>query len=222
MTLLNGVSVVVPVFNCAETLIELVERVAKVLTEEGLDFELILVDDGSRDQSWMQVLAAAEIRPSVVPVRLTRNFGQHNALLCGIRKARYGITVTIDDDLQHPPEEISKLLRGLEIADVVYGTPTQQRHGFLRNIASTATKIALSGAMGTENARHLSAFRAFRTLLREGFRGYEAPYVSIDVLLTWSTTRFSHVPVEHHVRAAGQSNYTIGRLLSHAFNMITG
>lgn len=222
MTLPNGVSVVVPVFNSQETVVELIERISKVLTEESLEFEVILVEDGSQDQSWAHVQAAAEIRPWIVPIRLTRNFGQHNALLCGIRKSKYNVTVTIDDDLQHPPEEIPKLLRGLRDSDVVYGAPTRQRHGFLRNVASTATKITLSGAMGAENARHLSAFRAFRTFLRDGFRDYGGPYVSIDVLLTWATSRFSHVPVEHHARAAGKSNYRMGRLLSHAFNMITG
>jgi undecaprenyl-phosphate 4-deoxy-4-formamido-L-arabinose transferase len=201
---------------------ELVDRTEKVLVELGTRFEMIMVEDGSSDDSWKQVRLAAEGRPWVVPIRLTRNYGQHNALLCGLRRAQFSNTVTMDDDLQHPPEQIPKLLRGLADADVIYGTPTQQRHGFLRNAASRAIKVALSGAMGAENARHLSAFRAFRTFLRDGFRDYGAPYVSIDVLLTWSTSRFSHVSVEHHERVAGKSNYSVGRLLSHAFNMITG
>lgn len=220
--LIDGVSVIVPVFNSADTVSLLVDRIARVLTAEHRQFEIILVDDGSRDESWKQIVAVAESTPAIVPVRLTRNFGQHNALLCGLRKARYAITVTIDDDLQHPPEEIPRLLKGLTEADVIYGAPTKQQHGFLRNLASTMTKIALSGAMGAENARHLSAFRAFRTSLRDGSDGFSAPNVSIDVLLTWATTRFTYIEVEHHPRTQGTSNYTVRRLLAHALNMITG
>ena len=218
----EGISVVVPVYNSADTILELVERIEKVLLNEHRPFEMILVDDGSRDGSWKQITAAADSRPSIVPVRLTRNFGQHNALLCGLRKARYETTVTIDDDLQHPPEEIPRLLKCLTEADVVYGAPTTQQHGFLRNLASTMTKIALSRAMGAENARHLSAFRAFRTSLRSGFEGFHAPNVSVDVLLTWATDRFTFIEVEHQPRAHGTSNYTVRRLLAHALTMVTG
>jgi glycosyltransferase involved in cell wall biosynthesis len=218
----NGLSVVVPVFNSADTISQLVDRIEQVMTREQHQFEIILVDDGSRDESWKQIVAVAESRPSIVPVRLTRNFGQHNALLCGLRKARFATTVTIDDDLQHPPEEIPRLLERLTEADVVYGAPTKQQHGFLRNLASTMTKIALSGGMGAENARHLSAFRAFRTSLRDGFEGFSAPNVSLDVLLTWATSRFTYIEVEHQPRAEGSSNYTVRRLLAHALNMITG
>ena len=219
---IDGVSVVVPVFNSADTISELVDRISQVLTNEHRKFEIILVDDGSRDESWKQIVAVSESRSSVVPIRLTRNFGQHNALLCGLRKARFATTVTIDDDLQHPPEEIPRLLKQLSVADVVYGAPTKQQHGLLRNLASTMTKVALSGGMGAENARHLSAFRAFRTSLRDGFKGFSAPNVSIDVLLTWATSRFTYIEVEHHPRTQGTSNYTVRRLLAHALNMITG
>ena len=111
--LIDGVSVVVPVFNSADTILELVDRISHVLTDEHKKFEIILVDDGSRDESWKQIIAVAEANAATVPVRLTRNFGQHNALLCGLRKARFATTVTIDDDLQHPPEEIPRLLKQL-------------------------------------------------------------------------------------------------------------
>ena len=156
-------------------------------------------------------------------IRMSRNYGQHNALLCGIRAARYPIIVTLDDDLQNPPEEIHKLIAALdEGADVVYGTPENEQHGFLRDQSSRITKLALQGAMGAETARHVSAFRAFRTRLRDAFATYRGPYVSIDVLLTWGTTKFSHIPVRHEPRAMGASNYTVRKLVTHAFNMMTG
>jgi undecaprenyl-phosphate 4-deoxy-4-formamido-L-arabinose transferase len=129
----------------------------------------------------------------------------------------------MDDDLQHPPEELPKLMARLEEGfDVVYGTPTAQRHGFLRDMASTISKLALQGAMGASTARSVSAFRVFRTDIRKAFATYEGPFVSIDVLLTWGTTRFSSVAVRHEPRIIGTSNYTFRKLLTHALNMMTG
>src|SRR5262249_45132490 len=106
--------------------------------------------------------------------------------------------------------------------DVIYGTPDAQQHGLLRDLASAITKMVLQGAMGAETARHISAFRAFRTRLREAFRDYRGPFVSVDVLLTWGTTHFHAIRVKHSPRAAGESNYSVGKLVAHAWNMMTG
>jgi undecaprenyl-phosphate 4-deoxy-4-formamido-L-arabinose transferase len=152
-----------------------------------------------------------------------RNYGQHNALLAGIRAARHDVIVTLDDDLQNPPEEIPKLLGKLtEGYDVVYGTPTVEQHGLARDLASQITKLTLQNAMGAETARKISAFRAFRRDLRDAFGSYQHPFVSIDVLLTWATTRFAALPVRHDPRRIGASNYTVRRLVLHALNMMTG
>jgi undecaprenyl-phosphate 4-deoxy-4-formamido-L-arabinose transferase len=169
---------------------------------------------------------AAGRGPRVRGIDLMRNYGQHNALLCGIRAAAGAVIVTMDDDLQHPPEEIGKLLAPLgepgEEVDVVYGTPLAEQHGLWRDLASRATKLVLEGAMGAAVARRVSAFRAFRAELRDAFSQVANPYVSIDVLLTWATTRFAAVPVRHDPRRAGRSNYTFRMLARHAFNMVTG
>jgi undecaprenyl-phosphate 4-deoxy-4-formamido-L-arabinose transferase len=144
-------------------------------------------------------------------------------LLCGIRLARFDRVVTLDDDLQNPPEEIPRLLERLvDDVDVVYGAPQREQHGFLRDQASRITKMALQSAMGAENARHVSAFRLFRTRLRDAFADYRGPHVSIDVLLTWGTTRFDFVTVKHDPRLVGQSNYTVRKLVKHAIDMATG
>jgi glycosyltransferase involved in cell wall biosynthesis len=218
-----SVSVVVPAYNSELSLPELVRRLEPVLTEVAADYELILVDDGSRDKSWRTIEQLASDHEWVRGVHLMRNYGQHNALLCGIRVARYEVTVTLDDDLQHPPEEIPKLLERLNAGfDVVYGTPAQEQHGLWRDVATQVTKIALQSAMGAPIARKAGAFRAFRTQLRDAFAGYDGPYVSIDVLLTWSTTNFDAVSVRHEPRTKGTSNYTFRKLVVHALNMITG
>ena len=219
----HGVSVIVPVYNGSATLAELATRVAMAMTNAGLPFELIYVNDGSADNSWATLQALAEQHPFVRAVDLMRNFGQHNAILCGLRLARYDVSVTMDDDLQNPPEEIAKLLAELDAGfDVVYGVPDMQQHGFSRNLASEITKITLSGAMGASAARNASAFRAIRTRLRDGFVSYRGPWVFIDALLTWSTNRFGSVRVKHEPRKLGRSGYSFRRLLKHGMNMMTG
>ncbi|VTT99448.1 Putative glycosyltransferase OS=Anaerolinea thermophila (strain DSM 14523 / JCM 11388 / NBRC 100420 / UNI-1) GN=ANT_20140 PE=4 SV=1: Glycos_transf_2 [Gemmataceae bacterium] len=219
----QGVSVVVPVYNSEESLTPLVEQLAELFRGRGQAFEVLLVNDGSRDRSWAVVSDLATKHPFVRGFDLMRNFGQHNALLCGVRAARYAVVVTMDDDLQHPPAEVPKLLAKLdEGCDVVYGAPRELPHGLLRNLASKITKIALQTAMGAETARRVSAFRAFRTRTREAFAHFSGSFVSLDVLLTWGTVRFAHEFVRHEPRRLGQSNYTTRKLVTHAFNMITG
>jgi glycosyltransferase involved in cell wall biosynthesis len=219
----QSVTVIVPVYNSELLLSELCERLSKVLPEVSDQYEVILVNDCSRDKSWDIISDLAARHPWICGINLMRNYGQHNALLCGIRAAKYEIIITIDDDLQHPPEEIPKLLAKLaEGYDVVYGTPEREQHGFLRNIASQITKLALKSAMSAKIARDVSAFRVFRTTLRDAFASYQSSFISIDVLLTWGSTNFAATPVSHNPRPVGVSNYTFGKLVTHAFNMMTG
>jgi undecaprenyl-phosphate 4-deoxy-4-formamido-L-arabinose transferase len=216
-------SVVVPVYNSDTLLPRLVERLKPVLERQFRSYELILVDDDSRTDTWPAIEQLAREHSWIRGWRLLRNYGQHNALLCGIRKARNELIITLDDDLQHPPEEIPKLMEAIEAgADVVYGTPDREQHGFARDLASRITKLALGTVMGAETAAKVSAFRIFRTRLREAFENYNGPHVSIDVLLTWGTTRFAARVVRHDPRPESTSNYTTGRLVAHALNMMTG
>lgn len=218
-----SVSVVVPVYRSEASLAPLVKRLQPALAAVAREFELVLVDDGSPDRSWEVAGQLAAQHPWVRGLRLMRNYGQHNALLCGVRAARFEVVVTMDDDLQNPPEEIGKLLARLaEGADVVYGTPQTEQHGLWRDLASIITKLALQSAMGAKTARMASAFRAFRTHLREGFASYQSPFVSIDVLLTWATTKFAAVDVRHEPRTIGASNYSFRKLVRHAMTMMTG
>jgi len=218
-----NLSVVIPVYNSEAILPGLVERLTGVLRTHFPGSEIILVNDGSKDNSWRVICDLAAEHKEVQGINLLRNYGQHNALLCGIRSAKNPLIVTMDDDLQHPPEEILKLLAKLEEGyDVVYGTPAQEQHGFLRDLASRLTKMALQSAMGAKIARNVCAFRVFRTQLREAFNGYKGPFVSIDVLLTWGTTKFAAIRVEHQPRSVGTSHYTFRKLATHALNMMTG
>ncbi len=219
----KGISVIVPVFNSESTLEELHKQLVAALTPMSGEYEIILIDDGSHDQSWKIINDFCKSNAQTIGIQLTKNFGQHNALLCGIREAKYSTIVTLDDDLQNPPSEIPTLLQELSLGhDVVYGIPKKEQHGFLRDLASHLTKFVLQKAMGAKTAQNVSAFRAFRCSLREAFKNYQSSFISIDVLLTWGTSRFSAVKVDHHSRKIGNSNYTLKKLFMHAINMLTG
>lgn len=216
-------SVVIPLYNSAEILPHLLRRLTAVLPTFTRRYEIILINDGSADHTWQMVSEQIGQFAGVRAINMMRNYGQHNALLAGIRLAQYPLIVTMDDDLQNPPEEIPKLLAALTPeVDVVYGPPLNAHHSLARKLASWITKLVLSRSMKVDVAERISAFRLFRTVLRRAFADYRGPFVNIDVLLTWGTTRFTAVAVEQHERQAGTSNYTFRRLLTHALNMVTG
>jgi undecaprenyl-phosphate 4-deoxy-4-formamido-L-arabinose transferase len=217
------VSVVVPVYNSQDTLRELVTRLGAVLPGACERYEVLLINDGSHDASWDVITALVQEFPFVHGINMMRNYGQHNALLCGTRSARYEVIVTMDDDLQHPPEEINKLLDRLDEGfDVVYGAPTRLPHSLWRNLFSWLTKRTLAFVMGIPTVREIGAFRAFRTHLRNAFAHYQSPNVIIDALLAWGTTRFGSVPVEEKQREVGRSNYNFSRLFAQGMFILTG
>jgi glycosyltransferase involved in cell wall biosynthesis len=217
------ISVVVPVYNSEATLRALVDRLLAASSQWGQRFEVVLVNDGSGDESWRQIVELQKNHEFVRGIDLLRNYGQHNALLCGIREARGETIVTIDDDLQNPPEEITSLLAMLNSGhDVVYGVPMVKEHGLARGFASSVTKWLFQHAMGVRLAGTVSAFRVFRTRLRDAFATVEGPFVNIDVLLSWGTQRFGSVQVRQDPRTQGASNYPLRGLARHAIVMLTG
>ncbi len=221
--LVPGLTVIVPVYNSEATLEPLVSELDRVLPTCALHYELILVDDGSQDRSWSRVLALAARYPWIRGLRQMRNYGQHNAILCGIRAARCDTIVTMDDDLQHPPAEIPKLLSRLaEGYDVVYGTPQDMPHSWWRNGLSSLTKRAFALATGNHNIRAINAFRAFRTRLRDAFADFRAPQLQIDAILSWGTSKFTATPVRQEPRRVGRSNYTVIKLFNHTLSLLTG
>lgn len=220
---MKSLSIVIPVFNAEKSLNSLYKRLKSLLEKERYAFEIIMVEDCSADRSWEIISEIASQDDRIKGIQLMRNFGQHNALLCGIRNAKNDIIVTLDDDLQNPPEEIPKLIEELNKGyDVVYGKPQKEQHGLCRDMASQLTKIALQKSMGAQTARSISAFRAFRTQIRDAFINYDGVFVSIDVLLTWGTSKFIAIPVKHERRVEGTSNYTLKKLIVHTLNMVTG
>jgi len=214
-------SVIVPVYRGSDSLEELVERLRVSLPGLFTAFEVILVDDGSPDNSWNVIIGLAERYSWVRGINLKRNYGQHNATLCGVRAARYGITITMDQDLQHPPEQIGQLMEPFQHDfDVVYGAPRARTRGFWRNALTSSIKRLLAGVMGVPSVRNISAFRAFRTDLRQAFDDFRGPSLILDVLLSWGTSRFTSVPVD--IVPSRHSNYSFMALVRAALLILTG
>jgi len=217
-----GLSIIVPVYCGEHTLPELARRIEDTLESSNLPFELILVNDCGPDGSKAVIQNLAVEKPWIRGLYLMRNYGQHNAILAGIRQAKYNRTITMDEDLQHPPEAIPQLLAKLNDGfDVVYGTPLSENHSAFRNASSVATKYILKSILGVSVAREVASYRAFKTELRGAFSDYNNPTVFLDVLLTWATTSFGSVSIPHEERAEGESGYTFSKLLLHAINMVT-
>lgn len=216
------ISVIIPVYRSGATLRELVDRLRQALDGSGRSYEIVFVDDGSPDESW-QVLKELQAAHAdrVVAVQLMRNFGQHNALMCGFHHARGRYLVTMDDDLQNPPEEIGKLLSRIEETgdDMVYGIPERRRHDWWRNIGSRLVlwfyRKVFSLPMDP------SSYRIIRREAVQAILRYDLNFTIIDGLLAWNTRRIGHVTVEHHPRPSGRSGYSLGKLLLVAMNLFT-
>jgi len=157
---------------------------------------VIFVDDGSPDQSWQIISKLVEKYDWVKGIKLMRNYGQDNATLCGIRYARYPLTITMDDDLQHPPEELVKLVLKLDEGyDVVFGVPAKPPENFFRYLVTRLTKNILASLIHSKALKDISALRVFKTNLRDAFSHFEHPSVNLDYLLSWGTTKFTSTPI---------------------------
>jgi len=216
-------SVVIPVYRSQETLRPLTQRLMKVLDAEGRTYEIIFVDDGSPDNSW-EVLEALQVEhpQSIVAIQLMRNYGQHNALMCGFRRSRGQFVITMDDDLQNPPEEIPKLINAIisRKLDIVYGSyESTKKHSGWRNLGSTII-ITFYNHVFQNNIRG-SSFRIIRRELVDSIFPYNLNFTYIDGLLAWNTKRIGEVPVAHHARETGRSGYNPLKLLTLALNLFT-
>ena len=215
-------SVVVPVYRSEHLLAVLVRRIEDVFDKLGLSAEIILVNDCSPDGSWSVIKELQTSRVRLHGINLMRNYGQHAALLAGIQASRGAVIVTMDDDLQTPPEEMPKLLEVLgQGNDVVYGIREREQHGRFRNFCSTMAKKFLNKILGVRVATSITSYKAFRGELRQAFQGQIGPVVFIDAILCWGTTKIGTTVVRHEPRSDGASGYSICKLMLHTANMVT-
>ncbi len=215
-------SVVIPVYRGEATIAPLVGQLAKVLPTIADRYEVILVNDGSPDDSWKVIEQLSQKYPWLCGINLMRNYGQENATLCGIRQAQFEIIVTMDDDLQHDPRDLPKLVQKLsEGYEVVYGVPRVRRQVWWKRALTGLVKRAISWVMGVQTVRDISSFKAFRAGLKRAFSSINGPDVQIDVLLSWATARFASVEIEEAPRTSGKSNYSLFKLMKVSLLVLT-
>lgn len=218
----DQVSLVVPVFNEQSNLPELVQRSLKVGADFGCDFELILVDDGSRDDSARIIRSAAERDPAhVVGVLLNRNYGQHSAVMAGLQAARGDVVVTLDADLQNPPEEIPKLLAAIaEGHDLVGGVRRARQDSAFRRMASRLMNRIMRRITGVEITDYGCMLRAYRRDIVDALLACHERSVYVPALANGFAGNAAEVSVEHAERAAGESKYRIWSLLNLYFDLL--
>lgn len=206
-------SIVIPVYNSAESLRELCSRIDAAM--QNFSYEIILVDDGSKDESWHTITQLQDSSNGKISgIRFSRNYGQHSALLCGFTFSTGDFVITMDDDLQHPPEEISKLIdKQTETnADVVYGIYITKQHSAARNAGSFYVRKSAEVTGG--NTGYGSSFRLIKKFIVDKIAANQASsFYYLDELFYWYTTTFARVDVEHHPRKFGVSGYSLSKLL---------
>ena len=213
-------SLVIPVYNGSRTIGPLVEQTAKIFGSTS--FEIVLVNDGSTDDSETVCAQLAEKFPqSVTFVHLSRNFGEHSAVLAGFTQARGRYVAVLDDDGQNPPEEIIRMLDELKRKnyDVVYGHYIEKKHSWFRNLGSRFNDRIATLMLHKPKDLYLSSFKVMNRFLVNEIIKYRGPYPYTDGLIYRVTRNIGQIPVEHRLSQSGQSRYTLRRLVRLWLNM---
>ncbi len=217
-------SIVIPVFNSADSLVELHHRLAEVFDRIApQNYEIIFVDDASTDDSWRMLEQLRRRDRRVKLIQHARNFGQHRATLCGMKYSSGEFVVTLDDDLQHPPEEIPKLIEAMRAngeTDVVLGAYDTKRHSLLRNLATSLIRRLTAFIFKVDRGLCLTSFRLIRRSMVDELTALRTPRPRIGHMLLTVTHRIVNVPVRHDARRHGRSGYTLRRLVSDALDNV--
>ncbi|MDF2531877.1 MAG: glycosyltransferase [Clostridia bacterium] len=216
----NSISVVIPVYNSASSLQELCSRLNALLAVMAKEYEIILVDDGSQDQSVQHIKEILAKYKEIKLICLERNFGQQNAIMCGFRHAKGDYVITIDDDLQNPPEEIEMLMKEIEKDyDVVYGIPRVKQHSGTRNLGSLMANFLFDVVCGKPRGVRVSSFRVLKRHIVEAVIEEKSSFVYISAATLKYTKNIGNVIVQHEARKHGSSNYNILKLLKLFYNI---
>lgn len=209
---ISAISVVIPVFNSEKTLSPLFLRIQNAFRIMAIDLEIVLINDGSTDQSWEIIESLVSRNPgNTTGINLATNYGQHNATLCGFRYCKFEHVLTIDDDLQFQPEDIDKLVGAMREtnADVIYGIPTIKEHHLIRNAGSSLAKY-----LSFKLPKNSSSFRLIKDRIVKEIldHPYHQQSIFIDLVMNWHTSYIRHIPVNHIKRKEGNSNYSLAKL----------
>lgn len=210
-------SIVIPVYNSGASVVSLVDDLYRLYKDHSL--QVVLVNDGSEDDSGKYCDSLAARYQDVLHIELRRNFGEHNAVMCGLNHIAGDFVVIMDDDYQNPPEELLKLIQAAEEHDVVYSRYTEKQHHFVRNMMSKINDMFATWLMDKPRGLYLSSFKLIRREVADEIIKYHGPFPYIDGLILRATSSLGVVEVEHNKRESGQSNYTIRKLVHLWLNM---
>ena len=217
------ISVVVPVYNSAATIPELCKRLHQALAAIGRPFEMVLVNDGSRDESGKALRLEAEKDANIRVVQLVRNFGQHAALTAGMAQSRGQWVVLTDDDMQNPPEEIAQLYaKAQEGYDMVVGARAVREDTFVRRLGSTLASRLMKRFFGPLGLDAISAFRIISRRMVDDYVRFAEHHAYVAGLLAWLGYRQTSIPIRHEASRVGRSRYSYWRLARVLLEIIVG
>ena len=214
------ITVVVPVYNSIETLEPLYKGIETCLSAENKTFEVLFVEDGGSEESWKELERLKKLNPSSIRlIRLARNYGQNAATVCGIANSKGAAVITIDDDLQTPPAEISKLLNHQKEtdSDIVFGITSVQSNPLFKRIGSDLMKRVFLWADGAEIG---SSFRYISPQLKEQLAKQAHDQLFLNQVVHWYTEKIGKVVVDHESRTEGKSGYSFFGLVGIAFKLL--
>ena len=219
---MSKVSFVIPCYRSSKTIGGVVNEIESTMAQLAYEYEIILVNDSSPDDTFAVISALAEADGHITAVDLAKNFGQHAALMCGIRHSSGDILVCLDDDGQTPADEVGKLLEKIEAGyDVVYASYGHKQHSGFRNFGSRVNAWMTEIMLGKPKELSLTSYFAAKRFIADEMLRYENCFPYVMGLVLRSTKNICNVPVNHRSREQGQSGYTLGKLLSLWMNGFT-
>ena len=216
------ISIIVPVFDEADNVLPMAREVAAAFAVVPNDWELVFVDDGSRDATWERIAEAARANPRVRGVRHTRNAGQSAALWTGIQASTRPLLATLDGDLQNDPAELPRLLRELETCDFACGWRQNRQDTFVRRVSSRLARWARGAALGAEFRDTGCALRVFKRAALEGVFGFNGLHRFLPILVAGGGFSVRELPVNHRARVAGVSKYGVWNRLGRGLHDFIG
>lgn len=209
----SSISFIIPCYNSELTIEDVIAEIVSTISDKCTDYEIILINDGSRDKTIDVIKRLASTNTHLVGIDLSRNFGQHSALMAGIKNCKGDIVVCLDDDGQSPADEVPKLLDTLDKGyDVVYARYPHKQHSLSRNIGSLVNAWMTEVMLGKPKGLYLSSYFAMKRFIVDEIVKYDNPYPYMMGLVLRSTDNITNVDVNHRGRASGESGYTFKKL----------
>ena len=215
-------SIIIPAFNSEASLEELINKIIENISKLTLNFEIIIIDDASKDSTWLKINTLSKKNKKIKGYKFQKNYGQHHAILYGLKKSKGQILITMDDDLQHPPEIIELLFEKYKEGNqLVYAKPTNKSRGIVRSILTSSVKFFLKNFLKINYIDVISDFRLFDREVLKKFQNLNTSNIYLDSLLCLNSEKINYVLYTEKPRKFGESTYNLKKLIIYNLNLIT-